>query len=125
MKQGTFKEFMEEYYKKPYDQIPKKELMEHAREIFGFGLSKDDLNDDGSDLDQLNEIMRGWHMKTIFKTYAIDNADIVRMSAQGHTEKESLEFCKMDLINDRANKEIKDYWSLQNFRFETIIVDNK
>ncbi len=63
--------------------------------------------------------------KTIFKTYAIDNADIVRMSAQGHTEKESLEFCKMDLINDRANKEIKDYWSLQNFRFETIIVDNK
>ena len=63
--------------------------------------------------------------KTIFKTYAIDSADIVRMSAQGHTEKESLEFCKMDLINDRANKEIKDYWSLQNFRFETIIVDNK
>ena len=51
MKQGTFKEFMEEYYKKPYDQIPKKELMEHAREIFGFGLSKNDLNDDGSDLD--------------------------------------------------------------------------
>ena len=64
-------------------------------------------------------------MKTIFKPYAIDNADIVRMSAQGNTEKESLEFCKMDLINDRANKEIKDYWSLQNFRFETIIVDNK
>ena len=64
-------------------------------------------------------------MKTIFKTYAIDNAGIMRMSAQGHTEKESLEFCKMDLINDRANKEIKDYWSLQNFRFETIIVDNK
>ena len=64
-------------------------------------------------------------MKTIFKTYAIDNADIVRMSAQGHTQKESLEFCKMDLINDRANKEIKNYWSLQNFRFETIIVDNK
>ena len=59
MKQGTFKEFMEEYYKKPYDQIPKKELMEHAREIFGFGLSKNDLNDDGSDLDELNEIMRG------------------------------------------------------------------
>ncbi len=63
--------------------------------------------------------------KTIFKTYAIDNASIVRMEAQGHSEKESLEFCKMDLINDRANKEIKDYWSLQNFRFETIIVDNK
>ena len=59
MKQGTFKEFMEEYYKKPYDQIPKKELMEHAREIFGFGLSKNDLNDDSSDLDELNEIMRG------------------------------------------------------------------
>jgi hypothetical protein len=43
------------------------------------------------------------------------------MSAQGHTEKESLEFCKMDLINDRANKEIKDYWRLQDFKFETII----
>ena len=63
--------------------------------------------------------------KTIYKTYAIDNASIIRMEAQGHSEKESLEFCKMDLINDRANKEIKDYWSLQNFRFETIIVDNK
>jgi hypothetical protein len=63
--------------------------------------------------------------KTIYKTYAIDNADIVRMSAQGHTEKESLEFCKMDLINDQARKEIKDYWNLQKFRFETIIVDNK
>tara|TARA_R100000541_G_scaffold36509_2_gene44603 strand:+ start:260 stop:454 length:195 start_codon:yes stop_codon:yes gene_type:complete len=64
-------------------------------------------------------------MKTIYKTYAVDNADIVRMSAQGYTEKESLEFCKMDLINDRANKEIKDYWRLQDFKFETIIVDNK
>ena len=63
--------------------------------------------------------------KTIYKTYAIDNADIVRMSAQGHSENESLEFCKMDLINDQARKEIKDYWNLQKFRFETIIVDNK
>ena len=63
--------------------------------------------------------------KTIFKTYAIDNADIVRMSAQGHSENESLEFCKMDLINDQARKEIKDYWNLKKFRFETIIVDNK
>ncbi len=59
MKEGTFKEFMEEFYKKPYDQIPKKELNEHAREIFGFGLSKDDLNDDGSDLEELKEIMEG------------------------------------------------------------------
>ena len=63
--------------------------------------------------------------KTIFKTYAIDNADIVRMSAQGHTEKESLEFCKSDLINDQFGKGIKDYWRLNKFRFETIIVDNK
>ena len=63
--------------------------------------------------------------KPIFKTYAIDNADIVRMSAQGHSEKESLEFCKMDLINDQARKQIKDYWNLKKFRFETIIVDNK
>ena len=59
MQQGTFKEFMEEFYKKPFNQIPKKELNEHAREIFGMGLSKDDLNDDGSDLDELNEILRG------------------------------------------------------------------
>tara|TARA_R100001377_G_C3180065_1_gene106279 strand:+ start:158 stop:346 length:189 start_codon:yes stop_codon:yes gene_type:complete len=60
MKQGgTFKEFMEEFYKKPFDQIPKKELNDHYREIFGMGLYKSDLNDDGSDLDQLNEIMRG------------------------------------------------------------------
>ena len=63
--------------------------------------------------------------KTIYKTYAIDNADIVRMSAQGHSENESLEFCKMDLINDQARKQIKDYWDLRKFKFETIIVDNK
>ena len=63
--------------------------------------------------------------KTIYKTYAIDNASIVRMEAQGHTEKESLEFCKMDLINDQARKQIKDYWDLRKFKFETIIVDNK
>ena len=63
--------------------------------------------------------------KTIYKTYAIDSADIVRMSAQGHSENESLEFCKMDLINDQARKQIKDYWNLKKFRFETIIVDNK
>ena len=60
MKQETtFKDFMENFYKKPFDQIPKKELNEHYRELFGMGLSKDDLNDDGSDLDELNEIMEG------------------------------------------------------------------
>ena len=60
MKQETtFKDFMENFYKKPFDQIPKKEINEHYREIFGMGLSKDDLSDDGSDLDQLNEIMEG------------------------------------------------------------------
>tara|TARA_R100001163_G_scaffold47691_1_gene35844 strand:- start:355 stop:549 length:195 start_codon:yes stop_codon:yes gene_type:complete len=64
-------------------------------------------------------------MKPIFKTYAIDNADIIRMTSQGHSENESLEFCKMDLINDQARKQIKDYWNLKKFRFETIIVDNK
>ena len=63
--------------------------------------------------------------KPIFKTYAIDNASIVRMEAQGHSEKESLEFCKMDLINDQARKQIKDYWDLKKFRFETIIVEKK
>ena len=64
-------------------------------------------------------------MKPIYKTYAIDNADIIRMTSQGHSENESLEFCKMDLINDQARKQIKDYWNLKKFRFETIIVDNK
>jgi len=60
MKQETtFKDFMENFYKKPFNQIPKKELNEHYRELFGMGLSKDDLSDDGSDLDQLNEIMEG------------------------------------------------------------------
>ena len=59
MQETTFKDFMEDFYKKPFDQIPKKEINEHYREIFGMGLSKDDLNDDGSDLDQLNEIMEG------------------------------------------------------------------
>ena len=59
MQETTFKEFMEEFYKKPFNQIPKKELNEHYRELFGMGLSKNDLNDDGSDLDQLNEIMEG------------------------------------------------------------------
>lgn len=59
MEQTTFKEFMEKLYKKPYDQIPKKELNDHAREIFGFGISRKHLNDDGSDLDKLNEIMGG------------------------------------------------------------------
>ena len=63
--------------------------------------------------------------KTIYKTYAIDNASIIRMEAQGHSEKESLEFCKMDLINDQARKQIKDYWDLRKFKFETIIVDKK
>ncbi len=63
--------------------------------------------------------------KTIYKTYAIDNASIIRMEAQGHSEKESLEFCKMDLINDQARKQIKDYWDLRKFKFETIIIDNK
>jgi len=63
--------------------------------------------------------------KTIYKTYAIDNASIIRMEAQGHSEKESLELCKMDLINDQARKEINDYWNLNKFKFETIIVDNK
>ena len=56
MYRTTFKDFMEDYYKKPYDQIPKKELMEHAKELFGFGLSKDDFNDDGSDIETLKNL---------------------------------------------------------------------
>jgi hypothetical protein len=56
MYKTTFKDFMEQLYKKPYNQISKKELKEHANEIFGFGISKNDLNDDGSDLETLKEI---------------------------------------------------------------------
>jgi hypothetical protein len=54
-----FKDFMEDLYKKPFNEIPKKEINSHAREIFGFGLSSEDLNDDGSDLQTLNDLMKG------------------------------------------------------------------
>ena len=63
--------------------------------------------------------------KTIYKTCAVDSANIIRMTAQGHTEKESLEFCKSDLINDQFGKGVKDYWRLNKFKFETIIIDSK
>jgi hypothetical protein len=33
-------------YKKPYDQISEKKIKETYREIFCFGLAKDDLPDD-------------------------------------------------------------------------------
>ena len=56
----------------------------------------------------------------IYKTFAIDSADIVRMSAQGFSRKESLENCKMDLIEYQAKREIADYWNLSKFKFETI-----
>ena len=39
MKQETtFKDFMENFYKKPFNQIPKKELNEHYKEWFLIGL---------------------------------------------------------------------------------------
>jgi len=53
----TFKDFIEEIYKKPYDQVPKEEIKKHAREIFCFGFSKEDLSDDGSDLETIKNIM--------------------------------------------------------------------
>ena len=56
----------------------------------------------------------------IYKTFAIDRAGIVKMSAQGYTKKESLENCKMDLIEYQAKREIADYWNLNKFKFETI-----
>jgi len=56
----------------------------------------------------------------IYKTFAIDGAGIVRISAQGYTKKESLQFCKMDLIEYQAKREIADYWNLNKFKFETI-----
>ena len=53
----TFKDFIEEICKKPYDQVPVEEIKKHARELFCFGLSKDDLNDDGSDLEKIKDIL--------------------------------------------------------------------
>ena len=53
----TFKDMIEEIYKKPYDQVPKEEIKRHAREVFCFGFSKEDLSDDGSDLETLMDIM--------------------------------------------------------------------
>ena len=56
----------------------------------------------------------------IYKTFAIDGAGIVRISAQGYTKKESLQFCKMDLIEYQVKRKIADYWNLNKFKFETI-----
>ena len=56
-KEITFKDMIEDIYKKPYDQIPKEEIKRQAREIFCFGFSKEDLSDDGSDLEAIKDIM--------------------------------------------------------------------
>ena len=56
-KETTFKDFVEMIYKKPYAQISEKEIKETYKEIFCFGLSKGDLNDDGSDLETIKDIM--------------------------------------------------------------------
>jgi hypothetical protein len=53
----SFKDFIEEIYKKPYDQVPVEEIKRHAREVFCFGFSKEDLSDDGSDLEKIKDIM--------------------------------------------------------------------
>ena len=58
----------------------------------------------------------------IYKTFAIDGAGIVRISAQGYTKKESLQFCKMDLIEYHVKRKIADYWNLSKFKFETITI---
>jgi hypothetical protein len=39
----TFKDMIEDIYKKPYDQVPKEEIKRQAREVFCFGFSKEDL----------------------------------------------------------------------------------
>lgn len=56
-KETTFKDMIEDIYKKPYDQVPKEEIKRQAREVFCFGFSKEDLSDDGSDLETLKDIM--------------------------------------------------------------------
>ena len=60
MQEITFKNFIENLYKKPFDQVPKKEILDCYREIFCFGLHKSDLNDDGSDLEELKQIVNKW-----------------------------------------------------------------
>ena len=56
-KEITFKDMIEDIYKKSYDQVPKEEIKRQAREVFCFGFSKEDLSDDGSDLETLKDIM--------------------------------------------------------------------
>jgi hypothetical protein len=56
-KEITFKDMIEDIYKKPYDQVPKEEIKRQAREVFCFGFSKEDLSDDGSDLETIKDIM--------------------------------------------------------------------
>ena len=56
-KETTFKDMIEDVYKKPYDQVPKEEIKRQAREVFCFGFSKEDLSDDGSDLETIKDIM--------------------------------------------------------------------
>ena len=56
-KETTFKDMIEDIYKKPYDQVPKEEIKRQAREVFCLGFSKEDLSDDGSDLETLKDIM--------------------------------------------------------------------
>lgn len=56
-KEITFKDMIEDIYKKPYDQVPKEEIKRQAREVFCFGFSKEDLSDDGSDLEAIKDIM--------------------------------------------------------------------
>ena len=56
-KETTFKDMIEDIYKKPYDQVPKEEIKRQAREVFCFGFSKEDLSDDGSDLETLKDII--------------------------------------------------------------------
>ena len=56
-KETTFKDMIEDIYKKSYDQVPKEEIKRQAREVFCFGFSKEDLSDDGSDLEAIKDIM--------------------------------------------------------------------
>jgi hypothetical protein len=56
-KEITFKDMIEDIYKKPYDEVPKEEIKRQAREVFCFGFSKEDLSDDGSDLEAIKDIM--------------------------------------------------------------------
>lgn len=55
--------------------------------------------------------------RKLYRCIALNGANIIETKTQGHTEEESIRFCKQDLMDLRWKKEIKDYHNLSNFKF--------